>query len=201
MTSGNDILSQLIRYFILYLILCSSAFAADKTQLDINELMKSFSQIKSSQANFVEKKYLRILNKPLEFSGTLAYTAPSHLEKRTLLPKPESLILDQDQVTVENKAKNLKRTFGLQDYPVIGAFVESIRSTLAGDVATLKRYYTLKLTGTNNEWKLLLQPVTENMKAVINEIRINGTRNKISTIEIIEAEGDRSVMTITEVTQ
>jgi hypothetical protein len=33
---------------------------------------------------------------------------------------------------------------------------------------------------------------------MVSEIRIGGSRNRIRTIEIIEMEGNRSVMTITE---
>ena len=34
------------------------------------------------------------------------------------------------------------------------------------------------------------------MQAVVSEIRISGSRNWVDTIEIIEPEGDRSVMTV-----
>ena len=200
MTSGNNILIRFARAIVLYMVLISlSSFAGN--EVNLNELMQGFAQIKSSQAKFTEKKYLRILNKPLESSGTLSYKAPDHLEKRTLLPRLESIVLEQNQITVENKAKNFNRTFGLQDYPLIGAFVESIRSTLAGDSNTLKKFYVIKLGGTMSDWRLLLQPINQNMKAVISEIRINGGKNKISTIEVIETEGDRSVMKITEASE
>ena len=36
------------------------------------------------------------------------------------------------------------------------------------------------------------------MQTVVKEIHIGGRGNRVRTIEIIEAEGDRSVMTITE---
>jgi len=82
---------------------------------------------------------------------------------------------------------------------VVRAFVESIRSTLAGDLQTLNRYYQVGLTGTPAQWRLLLVPSEPSMQAVVREIRITGTRTHVGGIEIIEKEGDRSVMTITEV--
>ena len=100
-----------------------------------------------SQGKFVEKKYLSVLNKPLESSGTLLFQSPAHLEKHTLLPKAESLVLDQGVLTIENSARNIKRTLVLQEYPAVWAFVESIRSTLAGDLPMLERFYTIKLEG------------------------------------------------------
>ena len=183
--------------FVLPHALAESA-TATAPEWGVKELMQSLAQVKSANGKFVERKYLSILSQPLEFSGTLNYTAPSRLEKNTLLPKPESLVLDQDKVTLENKAKNQRRILSLQDYPVIRAFVESIRATLAGDLPTLNRFYKVTLDGNTNQWRLLLKPSEVSMQAVVSEIRISGSRNWVGTIEIIEPEGDRSVMTITE---
>ena len=161
--------------------------------------MQSLAQVKTARGNFVERKYLSILSEPLEFSGTLIYTAPGRLEKNTLLPKAESLLLVDEQLTIENKAKNQRRTLVLPEYPVIWAFVEGIRSTLAGDLNTLSRFYRVKLEGNAEQWRLLLNPVEPKMQAVVQEIRISGSKDWINTIEIIEAAGDRSVMTVAPV--
>lgn len=180
--------------------LCTVAAAETAPAADwgVAQLMQSLGQVKTTKGKFVERKYLAILSAPLEFSGTLVYTAPGRLEKHTLVPKPESLVLEQDQLTMENKARNQRRTLVLQDYPVIWAFVESIRSTLAGDLQTLNRFYRISLEGSGDRWRLLLAPSEPKMQVVVSEIRISGSKNRIRTIEIIEAEGDRSVMTIAE---
>src|SRR6185369_2948809 len=101
---------------------------------------------------FSERKHMAILNAPLDSSGTLVYTAPARLEKNTLAPRPESLVLDRDKLVIEYRERNQRRTLVLQDYPVIWAFVESIRSTLAGDLATLNRFYRTSLEGSDDKW-------------------------------------------------
>lgn len=185
--------------------MCSPGMTAAQTNAaadwNVKQLMQSLGQVKTAKSRFVERKYLSILSTPLEFSGTLFYTAPGRLEKHTLLPKPENLILEQDRLTIENPARNQRRTLVLQDYPVIWAFVESIRSTLAGDLQTLNRFYRVMLEGNADQWRLLLTPSEPKMQAMVSEIRISGSRNRINVIEIVEAEGDRSVMTVTEDSQ
>ena len=163
----------------------------------LEQIMHNLARVKTADSTFVERKYLSILNAPLEFSGTLSYAAPGHLEKRTLLPKPENMLLDQDTLTIENPAKHQRRTLVLQDYPVIWAFVESIRSTLAGDLQTLRRFYRVTLEGNAAQWRLLLVPTDPQMQGVVSEIHISGGKSRIGGIEIIETNGDRSVMTIT----
>jgi outer membrane lipoprotein-sorting protein len=180
--------------------ICASAAAGTTPAAGwgVEQLMQSLAQVKSARGKFVERKYLAILSAPLEFSGVLVYTAPGRLEKHILLPNPESLVLEQDRLTMENKARNQRRTLVLQDYPVIWAFVESFRSTLAGDLQTLSRFYRIGLEGSDDQWRLLLAPSEPKMQAMVREIRISGSKNRIRTIEILEAEGDRSVMTIAE---
>jgi len=167
----------------------------------VEQLMRELGQVKSSRAQFVERKHLAILTAPLESSGTLVYTAPGRLEKHTLAPRRESLVLERDRLTLErpaeNRDRNQRRTFALQDQPVIWSFVESIRSTLAGDLATLSRFYQVTLDGGERQWRLTLKPIEPDMQNFVSEIRIGGSRNRIDTIEIIETQGDRSVMTIT----
>ena len=163
----------------------------------LEELMQQLSQVKTSKAKFVERKSLQILNAPLEFTGTLSYSAPGHVEKHTLTPKPESMVLDQDRLTVQD-ASGRRRTLSLQDYPVLWAFIESIRSTLAGDLQSLKRFYRVELEGHENDWRLVLTPSDKRMQDVLSSIRIGGAAASIRTIEVNEANADRSVMTITE---
>jgi hypothetical protein len=204
MTTGNSLRKGILRGLALVLIagLCSIAARAAESTPDtpwgVEQLMQRLAQVKNLKGRFVERKHLRILNAPLEFSGTLVYAAPAHLEKHTLLPKPQSLVLDQDQLVVEDKTKKQRRVLKLQEYPVIWAAVESIRATLAGDLLALNRFYRVDLEGRENQWRLLLRPTDPKLGALLSAIRIGGQGTSVRTIEIVEAEGDRSVMTITE---
>ena len=165
------------------------------TAWTINELMHSLAQVKKSQATFVERKFISLLKAPLKYSGTLSYTAPGHLEKYTLLPKPESMVLDQNTLVVQS-GEAQKRALSLQNYPALWAFVESFRSTLAGDIATLNRFYHVTLEGHPKQWLLILRPVDTQMKNLVSEIRISGRLEQIDTIETRESGGDYSVMSI-----
>lgn len=164
---------------------------------NLEQLMRDLGAVKRSQARFVERKYLKALSAPLELSGTLRYEAPGRLDKRTLKPKPEALIVDGDRLVIETAGKPA-RTLRLQDYPVLWAFVESIRSTLNGDSAALQRFYRVELEGDRMRWRLYLVPRDPDMRAVISQIAIGGSRDRIERIEVQEARGDRSVTRIVE---
>ena len=179
----------------LLVVVPAAAAGAPAAEWSVQQLMDGLAQVKSAKSRYTERKTVAILSAPIDSAGTLVYTAPGHLEKRATTPRPESLVLDGDQLTLESQGK--RRTIALQQYPVIWAFVESIRSTLAGDLATLKRFYQVGLEGGERQWRLTLKPVEAAMKDVVSEIRIEGAGSQVSGIEIVETQGDRSVMTIT----
>ena len=61
---------------------------------DLDEVMRLLAMRRHGRVEFVEQHFLAILKRPVESSGELRYDAPDHLEKRTLLPRPENLVLD-----------------------------------------------------------------------------------------------------------
>ena len=161
---------------------------------DIQQLMDSLAQNRSSQASFVEKKTIAILERPVESSGQLFYTAPDHLEKRTLKPQPESMVIDGGDLLIERGRQ--KHRLQLQAYPELAAFIDSIRGTLAGDRQALERNYQLSLEGTAERWTLQLLPRDDKMLAVVQRIRITGARDQVRSIDITQADGDSSLMSI-----
>ena len=163
---------------------------------DLQRLMNDLAQVKQAKANFVERKHIKILTAPLELSGTLIYSAPDRLEKHTLTPKAERIVVERDRLTIE--AKRQRRTLALASYPVLWAFVESIRATLAGDLQALNRFYSVSLQGSAENWSLTLVPREQKMRSMVSSIRIAGMQIHVGSIEIQEADGDYSIMTVTE---
>jgi outer membrane lipoprotein-sorting protein len=170
--------------------------ASGAEDCDIAQLMQLLAQNQSAHSGFVETKSIAILDKPVISSGELFYTAPDHLEKRTLKPKAETMVLDHGTILITRGSKNYR--LQLQDYPALAAFIDSIRGTLAGDAATLQRNYTLRLQGAMAHWTLQLLPANEQIKTVVQRISISGEKGELRSIEILQADGDSSVMTITQ---
>ena len=166
------------------------AFAA----WDLQQLMDALAQNKSGRATFVETKRIAMLDRPVESSGELLYTAPDRLEKRTLKPRAESMIVQGAELAIERGGR--KYRVQLDTQPQLAAFIDSIRGTLAGDRKALERNYRLGLEGTPQEWVLLLVPVDEKMQAVIKRIRISGAQDQVKRVEISQADGDSSLMVI-----
>lgn len=169
----------------------NAAVAAD---WDIDQLMQTLAQVRSSHTTFSEKRTLALLDKPQVSSGELIYKAPDYFEKRTLQPKAETLILNGDTVLIARGQKHY--LLKLADYPEIAAFTASLRGTLAGDRQMLQRSYLLSLDGSKAHWKLQFLPTDSRIKDRIARILIRGADNELRSIEIIQTDGDSSITTI-----
>ncbi len=179
------------------LALAATAHAADaagaaSSGWNLDRLMATLAQNKSGRATFVETKYLSIAAQPVESSGELVFVAPDHLEKHTLSPKPEHLVVDGDMLTVERN--NRKVTLALANYPELGAFIDSIRATLAGNRYTLEQVYKVALAGRGDNWTLTLTPLDARMSKVVSTITLDGTRDMLRSVAIRQADGDHSLM-------
>lgn len=174
------------------LLLLLLSFSGQAGDWDLDRLMERLAQNPGGRVDFTEKTYMSILDLPVEGSGELVYIPPDRLEKRTLKPRPEIASLQGGELTLERGGQ--RRTLRLDEYPEAAAFVESIRGTLAGDRAALERTYRLRLEGGEDDWTLVLEPRGLRLSAVVRRIEIQGRGAEVRRIEILQPDGDRSVM-------
>jgi len=183
-----------MRIFTLILLFTSTVCLAAQPGFTVSQLMSLLAQRKQGEVKFAETDYLQVLDRPVKSSGVLLYEAPDHLEKRTLEPRKESMILDGDQLTVQRG----HRTHRIQvsAYPQAAPYVDAIRDTLAGNEAGLEKVFQVGFTGTRAAWKLELVPLDKDAARKVKRVEIDGGADVIHTIEILQADGDRSVMTL-----
>ncbi|MGH8198959.1 MAG: outer membrane lipoprotein carrier protein LolA [Steroidobacteraceae bacterium] len=173
---------------------CAAAQPAPPPGFTLDRLMSLLAQRQHGEVTFAQTDYLALLDRPVKSSGVLLYQAPDHLEKRTLQPKQESLVLDGDQLTVRRG----HRTYHMQvsAYPQVAPYVDAMRDTLAGNEAALQKVFRVTLSGTPQEWKLELVPLDPDVARKVRQVAISGAGDVIRSVEILQADGDRSVMTL-----
>jgi hypothetical protein len=167
---------------------------AEGSRAQLTTLMDLLAQRKHGHVTFVEEHDIGTLDKPLQSSGELLFDAPDRLEKRTLRPRPETLVLDHGTMTAQRGRHTY--VLRLQDYPQIVPLLDSIRATLAGDLPALERVFTVELSGSIDDWRLSLSPREASVTKTIQQIKITGAKADIHTVEIRQADGDRSLLTV-----
>ena len=174
--------------------LCVLSLRAEAQGWDLQALMQDMAQVSSSRVRFVETRYLALLTQPLELKGVLTYERPDHLTKHVQAPFDERLTVEGDALTFVSKRGT--RVVSLRSEPAVRALVESVRATLSGDRARLERYYEAELSGTGAAWMLRLAPRDPEVKSMVQGIVLSGSGSRVDVIEVLEAGGDRSKITI-----
>ena len=159
----------------LVALLCA---AAPAWALDLNELMGLLAKQKQGEANFTEQRYVRGFDGPLAASGTLSFTAPDQLVRRTLSRSGRS------------------RSMALDSMPELQGMVEAMRATLAGNTQVLQRYFTSTVGGNASDWTLDLAPIDARLASQVAMLRLSGKAGEVLGVEMEFRGGDRSVMTI-----
>lgn len=191
MISGSKIR---IDRFCKALVLALACAAAPAWAFDLNELMGLLAQQKSGDARFTEQRFVHGLEGPLDAAGTLSFQAPDKLVRRTLTPRPESMSVEGNTLTLSRGGRN--RTLQLDSMPELQGLVEAMRGTLSGDGTTLQRYFKSTVTGSATKWAMDLAPIDSRLAAQVRSMRISGKGSEVLGLEMEFVGGDRSVMTI-----
>lgn len=157
----------------------------------LERLMGALARREASAVRFEETRHSDALRAPLVATGELRYRRPAHLERRVQTPSAERYTIDGDEVAIERGGT--ARTLRLDGLPVLRVFVESIRATLAGDLAALERHYAVVLSGTRERWTLALLPSDPEVAQFVTSVTIAGRDDRIERMEVLEASGDRVV--------
>ena len=187
------------RSAVVALLLClaaspGAAAASSPGSDPLDALMHQFAARPSSHVTFTEVRHLAVLDRPLESSGELLYEAPDRLEKRIEKPRRETLVLAHGVLSATRGKRT--RTVELSAWPQLAPLLESLRATLSGDRASLERIFSVQLTGDAARWKLRLTPRDREAARAVREVIITGEDESLRTVEILEADGDRSLLTL-----
>ena len=168
---------------------------ASTAEVDITALMGKLSKVVSAGGSFTEHKYFSVLDEPLILKGRVRYQAPDYVRKEYDEPGSENYEVRGGNLTIEYP-DGRRRELSIDDHPLLRAFVESYRGTLAGDLEGLRRYFELEVGGSMDAWQLRLTPRDPKLAESLRAVIMRGREGRVYSVETLEASGDRSVMTL-----
>jgi Outer membrane lipoprotein carrier protein LolA-like len=155
--------------------------------------MREIASRGDAVVGFKETKHSALLKAPIEIVGELRFRRPDVLEKQVRSPVNERYTIEGASMTIERGTDGRQRTISLHSQPLLRALVDSIRSTLRGDAEALRKFYRLELTGDAKAWTLVLLPAGVELAEFVTVIRMMGGAGILRSMEIVEANGDRTV--------
>lgn len=176
---------------LLPIALWALGTSGGRAETPLEAMMRAMAQVRESRADFQEQKAMPELAMPFPSTGTLHWVAPDRLEKHTLDPVEEILRIEGDRLLLERPREGVRREISLDQSPDIRPLVEIIRAPLAGDLATLRRYYDIAFEGSLREgWRMRLTPLTERLRVAVQSVELTGQGTAIRTLDIRASEGE-----------
>ncbi len=166
--------------------------------LDCATLMARLASIPERRATFREERTLAALTTSLVSTGRLLYRRPDYLEKDTLWPLPEHFVIDGSRLIISDPSSNdPPHVVPLDAQPGLRTLIDATRAPLAGDLATLRRAFTVTTTGTLAAWTLDLVPSDPAAAKFLTAIHLTGQDTWIASIETTQVNGDSTTLQIT----
>lgn len=161
---------------------------------DLPALTQLLSTVKSSEAVFTEKRTVNMLERTLESSGKLSFSAPDSFVRETLKPRHEKVAVVGNTVTLSSGSRS--RTVPLDSVPEAAVIVEAIRGTLTGNREVLERNFSATVSGAPQRWTLELVPIEPRLRELVKFVQLGGQQASVREVIVAMADGDRSVMAI-----
>lgn len=165
---------------------------------DLPELTQLLAKVKSGEATFTEKRSVSMLERTLESSGRLSFSAPDTFVRETLKPRHEKVAVVGNMVTLTSGTRT--RTLRLDAVPEAAVMTEAVRGTLTGNRQALERNFLATVTGGPQRWTLELVPIEPQVRERVARVQIVGQQSFVREVTVAMADGDRSVMTVEQVT-
>ena len=167
---------------ILLLILPTSV-SADS----FDQLRNDSANIKTIQANFVQKKYMKILNKPLVSEGRFYYVAPDSFRWEYLKPLRSVIIVykgDTRRYTVSGGKMIEDKSGGAQAMKIV---LNEVTGWMSGKFDQNPSFTATLKEGTNTVITMI--PVGKSMGGMIEkiEITISQKATTVKSVKIIES--------------
>ena len=150
------------------------------------DLVKQLQQPQSVQGNFIQHRYLKALNKPIEMQGQFALLAQKGLLWQLEKPFNNNLRVTPKGIQQWNGSQWVN-SGNVGQNEQIGLFL----GLLSGNIDGLKSQFDFALSGNANQWQLTLTPNSLLMQQIFTTIEISGDQS-VKKLTLNEKQGDRT---------
>jgi hypothetical protein len=167
---------------------------------ELDKVFELFAAQGERRKAFIERRHSVLFRNPPEARGTFYFKPPALLERDVVSPHRENVRIDAETVTLRTEGddgKVIERKASLATIPQLAGLVLTLRATLAGDLATLRRMYLIDLKQPLPRWRIDMTPVDEPVAGAVSAITMSGERGEVERIQFTETTGDRTELLLT----
>lgn len=179
-------IASMKKVFLVLLILLMLVPASVRAD-NFERLRRDSSRISTISADFVQKKFMKILSKPLVSEGKFYYTAPDSIRWEYSQPIKSVVISDKGNTKryIVSGGKMVEdKTGGAQAMKIV---LDEVAGWMSGKFTSNPSFTATLKEGSNTQ--ITLTPVGKSMAGMIEKIEITVTRKdaSIKSVRIVES--------------
>jgi hypothetical protein len=183
---------------LLVAVAASAADAVPVTRAEqlsklTRDTARSLSTARAVRGQFVQRRHLAGLSKPLESSGDFLFARDVGIEWHTAQPFDSQFVLTHDTMTQRDEGGEPMR-ISAADQPALTVVSRVFFALFALDFTALSQDFTMAgIDGGQQPWQLRLRPKTAALGSVFREALISGDAT-VKSVTLDDANGDSTVI-------
>lgn len=188
--------------FLLAFAFCAvSAFAQNKVdEAKVKQQINAVaSAMKTMQCDFVQTKYVKMLNDKMVSRGKMYYLQSDKLRWEYVSPYTYTFILNGSKALIsKGKRSDVVNVNQSKSFKEIARIM---MNSVVGKCLTDSKDFKVGITATATEYVATLYPQQKQMQQMFSKIILHFNRQKstVAKVELLEKKGDRTVIELNNV--
>lgn len=186
--------------FFFFLCLGATGVQAQVNQAKVKQQINAVaSSLRTMQCDFVQTKYLKMLNDKMVSKGKMYYQQNNKLRWEYTTPYSYTFILNGSQVLISKGNRN--DIINVNQSKVFKEIARIMMNSVVGNCLNDNKDFTVSINGNATEYIATLVPKQKQMKQMFQKIvlHFNKQKSTVSKVELIEKKGDRTVIDLKNV--
>lgn len=190
-----------VLFFLMALCLCLLNLSAQKVnEAKVKQQINAVaSKMKTMQCDFVQTKYLKMLNDKMVSRGKMYYQQSNKLRWEYTSPYTYTFVLNGSRVLISKGKRN--DVINVNQSKFFKEIARIMMNSVVGKCLTDSKDFKVSFTGASAEYVATLYPQQKQMKQMFQKIilHFNKQKSTVSKVELIEKKGDRTIIELKNV--
>lgn len=183
---------------LCFCLCCSVAQNIDEAKVK-QQINSVASKMKTMQCDFVQTKYLKMLNDKMVSKGKMYYQQSDKLRWEYSSPYAYAFVLNGSKVLISKGKRN--DVINVNQSSFFKEIARIMMSSVVGKCLTDTKNFKTSITGNQSEYVATLYPKQKQMQLMFQKIILHFNRQKsiVSKVELVEKKGDRTMIELVNV--
>lgn len=190
-----------VLFSLMALCLCLLNLSAQKIdEAKVKQQINAVaSNMKTMQCDFVQTKYLKMLNDKMVSRGKMYNQQSNKLRWEYTSPYTYTFVLNGSKVLISKGKRS--DVINVNQSKFFKEIARIMMNSVVGKCLTDSKDFKVSLTGASAEYVATLYPQQKQMKQMFQKIilHFNKQKSTVSKVELIEKKGDRTIIELKNV--